>query len=134
MASGAPAAVSPAAASSPSAPPLVQYLVLRKDIKWPTGAIAANAAHAAVAAIWESRDDPNTAAYCSPSAIDSMHKVCLGIESRDALEELSAKLKEAGIKHKLWVEQPEDVPVSLATAPRPKEEVSGFFAGLKLLR
>jgi peptidyl-tRNA hydrolase len=114
--------------------PVVQYIVIRKDIKWPLGAVAAQAAHSAVAAIWQSKDDPVTQAYCSPEAIDRMHKVCLGIESQPALEELSKALTEGGIKHKLWVEQPENTPVSLATKPYSKEEVSSFFIGLKLLR
>ena len=36
--------------------------------------MVAQACHAAVAAVWLHRDDPHTAAYCSPEKLDSMHK------------------------------------------------------------
>jgi hypothetical protein len=36
----------------------------------------AQAAHAAVAAVWLHRDDPHTVAYCSPERLDAMHKAC----------------------------------------------------------
>ena len=59
--------------------PLIQYVVLREDLwtqlGWPLGSVVAQGCHAAVAAVWEARDDAETQAYCSPEAIDGMHKV-----------------------------------------------------------
>jgi len=60
-------------------PVVLQYIVLRKDLwveqGWPLGSIVAQACHASSAAMWESKDDPVTMLYCSPSNIDNMHKV-----------------------------------------------------------
>lgn len=60
--------------------PIVQYVVLRKDLwgpelKWPLGSIVAQACHASSAAMWLHREDDVTVAYCSPENLDSMHKV-----------------------------------------------------------
>ena len=39
----------------------------------------------------------------------------------DDLTKISDKLKEAGVDHKLWIEQPENFPTCLAVKPYPKE-------------
>ena len=61
------------------ADPIVQYIVLRKDLvetmKWPLGSVISQGCHAAVAAIWLFKDDPVTAEYCSSENLDHMHKV-----------------------------------------------------------
>lgn len=61
--------------------PIVQYLVIRKDLveveKWPLGALLAQASHAAVAAVWLNREDPATIEYCTGTNLDNMHKVGL---------------------------------------------------------
>lgn len=66
-------------ASAQRPDPLIQYIVLREDLwtehGWPLGSVVAQGCHAAVAAVWESREDPQTQTYCSTEAIDSMHKV-----------------------------------------------------------
>ncbi len=110
----------------------MQYVVVRKDLKWPTGALVAQGAHACVAAVWASRDAPDTVAYCTDS--DRMHKVTLEAGSRDALEGVAAALAGANVSHKLWVEMPEGIPTCLATAPGPRGLLKPFFAALKLLR
>jgi len=61
--------------------PLVQYVVLRRDLwstlKWPLGSIVAQACHASTAALATGlkASDPDTATYCSDANIGSMHKV-----------------------------------------------------------
>lgn len=57
---------------------VVQYVVLRRDLAdaWPLGSVVAQGCHAAVAAVWAHRDHPDTAAYCAPGNLDSMHKAC----------------------------------------------------------
>jgi peptidyl-tRNA hydrolase len=121
-------------ASSAAASPLIQYVVMRTDLKWTLGALAAQAAHAAVAAVWMTKDAADTNAYCAPEAIDSMHKVVLGCGSREQLEKIADTLRTDGVAFKLWNEQPENVPTCLATAPAEKGAVAVYFAGLKLLR
>lgn len=64
----------------------------------------------------------------------SNHKVVLGVESEVKLCNLSQKLKEASVDHKLWIEQPEDFPTCLVTKPYPKEEISRHFKKLKLFK
>lgn len=47
---------------------------------------------------------------------------------------LSEKLNAGGIAHKLWIEQPENIPTCLATKPYPKSTVSLVFKKLKLCK
>lgn len=58
---------------------LIQYVVLRKDLwtklHWPLGSIVAQGCHAAVAALWLSKDDQYTSKYCSQDNLDHMRKV-----------------------------------------------------------
>jgi len=117
-----------------TADPLVQYVALRKDVvvDWPVGAVAAQAAHAATAVLWLSRDLETTKQYCAADNIDHMRKVILEASGEAQLLEIAAKLEEAGIQHKLWVEQPENVPTALAAAPSRKSVVGPFFKRLKL--
>lgn len=98
-----------------SASTLVQYVCVRRDLGWGSGAVIAQACHAATAAIWLSRDAPATQQYCG--AVDSMHKVVLEAASAAALTGIAASLTAAGVSHKLWVEAPEGVITALATAP-----------------
>ncbi|XP_022996792.1 putative peptidyl-tRNA hydrolase PTRHD1 [Cucurbita maxima] len=134
-------------AESNSAPPpddivekaadvLIQYVVLRRDLidSWPLGSVVTQGCHASVSAIWLNKDDPQTSEYCSPHNIDSMHKVTLEVKGETQIVNLSEKLKENSIAHKLWIEQPENIPTCLATKPYPKSVVSAFFKKLKLCK
>jgi peptidyl-tRNA hydrolase len=127
---------SAAAAGGAGDDTLVQYLVLHRPKGFSLGALVAQGAHAAVAAVFASRDAPHTRAYCDPARIDAMHKVCLEAPSREALEALAAALEAATppVAFKLWVEQPEGVATALATAPYPRSTLRPLFAALKLLR
>ena len=62
-----------------TADPLLQYVVLRRDLwadmGWPLGSLVAQGCHAATAALWLSRDTPTTLEYCAPEHLDHMHKV-----------------------------------------------------------
>ncbi|KAJ1272643.1 hypothetical protein BS78_06G219200 [Paspalum vaginatum] len=136
----ASAASNPAAAGEEggreAADVLVQYVVLRRDLAdaWPLGSVVAQGCHAAVAAVWAHRDHPDTAAYCAPDNLNRMHKVTLEVKGEIQLKNLAEKLEAAGVRHKLWVEQPENIPTCIATAPCPKEQVSSFFKKLKLCK
>ncbi|CAH9092141.1 unnamed protein product [Cuscuta epithymum] len=115
---------------------LVQYIVLRRDLidTWPLGSVITQGCHASVAAIWSHKTDPHTVRYCDPNNIDCMHKVTLEVKGEAQIVSLSEKLKVASIAHKLWIEQPENMPTCLATKPYPKSLVSPFFRKLKLCR
>ncbi|XP_078438395.1 peptidyl-tRNA hydrolase II (PTH2) family protein [Wolffia australiana] len=137
------AATTMSAEPDPAAPPrsadasrVVQYVVLRRDLidSWPFGSVVTQGCHAAVAAVWAHRDHPDTLAYCSPSNLDSMHKVTLEVKGEAQIRNLSEKLAIAGIDHKLWIEQPENTPTCIATRPCPKPLVAPFFKNLKLCK
>lgn len=61
-------------------------------------------------------------------------QVVLEVKSEAQLRTLSAKLEEAGLLHKLWVEQPEDFATCIATAPYPKSVVQPHVKRLKLCK
>lgn len=115
---------------------VVQYVVLRRDLidSWPLGSVVTQGCHAAVAAIWSHKDDAVTLQYCSPSNLDSMHKVTLEVKGEAQILNLAEKLKAGGIAYNLWIEQPENIPTCLATKPYPKSLVSSFFKKLKLCK
>jgi peptidyl-tRNA hydrolase len=119
--------------------PIVQWVVLRRDLwggasGWPLGPIVAQACHASAAALFAHLDDPDTQAYVAPNAIDGMHKVVLEVKTEAQLRSLSGKLEAAGVAHKLWVEQPEDVPTALATKPYRRSAVAQHFKKLQLCK
>ncbi|CAL1385260.1 unnamed protein product [Linum trigynum] len=115
---------------------IVQYVVLRRDLidTWPMGSVVTQGCHAAVAAIWSHRDDAETVRYCGPENIDSMHKVTLEVKGETQMLNLAEKLRGGGIAHKLWIEQPENIPTCIATKPYPKSQVASFFKKLKLCK
>eukprot|EP00793_Prasinoderma_coloniale_P005687 PRCOL_00004161-RA len=133
-------AAATAAAGARSRPdPIVQYVVIRRDLAdaegtpWPLGAVVAQGAHASVAAVAQGLDagDEATNEYVSAEALGSMTKYVLGIDDEPALRKLSEKLHAKGIKHHLWVEQPEDVATALAAWPGRRSAVQKPFKGLK---
>ncbi|XP_070782488.1 putative peptidyl-tRNA hydrolase PTRHD1 [Enoplosus armatus] len=115
---------------------LVQYVVVRSDLvhklSWPLGAVITQACHAATAAIHLHYGDPDTQRYLAE--LDSMHKVVLGAPDEAALSSLSENLTQAGVAHKLWIEQPENIPTCLALKPCPKESVQPLLRKFKLFK
>ncbi|XP_056418979.1 putative peptidyl-tRNA hydrolase PTRHD1 [Hyla sarda] len=115
---------------------LVQYVVLRKDLQsglgWPLGALVAQACHAATAIIHLHYKHQQTQEYLQE--LDSMHKVVLEVPDEVTLTGLAETLKAANIDHKLWIEQPENIPTCIALRPYPKEEVHRYLKKFKLLK
>jgi hypothetical protein len=64
----------------------------------------------------------------------SLAQVVLETKGETQLKNLSLKLTEAGVKHKLWVEQPEDYATCLATKPYRKSEVAQHFKKFNLCK
>uniref|UniRef100_A0A6N2KM11 peptidyl-tRNA hydrolase n=1 Tax=Salix viminalis TaxID=40686 RepID=A0A6N2KM11_SALVM len=113
-----------------------QRIQTRRDLidTWPMGSVVTQGCHASVSSIWSHKEDPHTLQYCSPENIDSMHKVTLEVKGEPQILNLSEKLKAGGIAHKLWIEQPENIPTCLATKPYPKSVVALYFKKLKLCK
>ncbi|XP_033646516.1 putative peptidyl-tRNA hydrolase PTRHD1 [Asterias rubens] len=116
--------------------PHVQYVVVRGDLlqtlKWPTGAVIAQACHACTAALHLFRNDENVIQYTAD--LDNMHKVVLEAKNEETLRKLSAELTSSEIDHKLWIEQPENYATCLAVKPYPKEQIQKYFKKLKLYK
>ena len=68
--------------------PIVQYIFLRRDLDWPAGAMAAQAAHASVAAVTQglAAGDASTAAYIAPTNLPRMTKMVYGVENLEELQ------------------------------------------------
>eukprot|EP01070_Trichotokara_eunicae_P000906 Trichotokara_eunicae@DN1333_c0_g1_i1.p1 len=94
---------------------LVQYIIVRNDLtEWPSGALIAQACHASIAAIYENYNEPNTQSYLKN--LPTMNKRVVQGANAEFLIQLSENLKEKGVPNFLWVEQPENIVTSLATA------------------
>lgn len=129
-----------APAGSPSAPAIdavVQYVVVRRDLvdelSWPTGSVIAQAVHASVAAVWESRYDAVTGGYCAESG-GAMHTVVLEAKNEAAITRLAERLHDGGIEHVMWREQPENIVTALAAKPYPRSVVKPMFNKFKLFK
>ena len=61
-------------------------------------------------------------------------KVVLEVKGEQQLHTLAKRLTDNNIAHKLWIEQPEDFPTCLATAPCSKAEVQQHFKKFQLCK
>ncbi|XP_026485362.1 putative peptidyl-tRNA hydrolase PTRHD1 [Vanessa tameamea] len=115
---------------------IVQYILLRsdlfKDLGWSVGALVAQACHASTAALHIFKEDEHTIQYLND--LDNMHKVVLEVPNEESLKKTAEKLRENSISHKLWIEQPENIPTCIALKPYPKEEVKKYVNKFKLYK
>lgn len=132
---------------------IAQLIFLRRDLGWPAGAMAAQCAHASVAAITEAlaANDEKTREYVAPENLPHMTKMVFGVDNAAQLEEVQRAwnkmcvddLKAAkktpvpssagALKSYLWLEQPENTPSALATWPVVRtNRVSKIVKTLKL--
>jgi peptidyl-tRNA hydrolase len=125
---------------SQSTDPLVQYVVVRRDLlqapfNWPTGAVIAQGVHAAVAAVWRFREQsPHVQLYCEEAQGTQMRTLVLEAPDEKAIQDIAQALEVDGIEHVVWTEQPEAVSTALATAPGPRSRLRGYFPKLRLFR
>ncbi|RUS77956.1 hypothetical protein EGW08_014265 [Elysia chlorotica] len=116
--------------------PIVQYVVLRGDLtstlKWPVGALVAQACHACSAVVHMFHNDPTTQEYLTD--LDNMHKIVLEATDEASLTKLAENLVSNNISHKLWIEQPENIPTCIAVKPYRKNDVKHCFKGFKLFK
>jgi len=110
------------------------YILLRKDLltelKWPIGAVATQAAHAASACIWTFRDDPDVMAYMKD--LEHMRKVTLAIKDEAELRTMEEQLKSGGVQYYCWIE--DDQAVCIAIKPMERGSVSGLVRHLSLFQ
>ena len=106
---------------------LTQYIILRRDLwrekAWPLGSIAAQVAHASVAALETFKTNEDSIKYVAKEKLSSMTKVVLEVKGEAQLMTLSEKLTENNIDYYAWREQPEDYVTCVALRPYRKEEV-----------
>ena len=135
---------------------VVQYIFLRRDLAWPAGAMAAQAAHASVAAVVEALQQHHNYEparhYTHANHLPHMTKCVYGVDSRTQLEHvrdqwnaqfsivapdaIGSTAPEAMTTTRTlywWVEQPENIPTALATWPVERtNKVSKFIKKLNL--
>lgn len=124
----------------PKNKPIVQYIVLRRDLDWPKGAMAAQAAHASVAAVAQALEAQSDEAkrYISPENLPHMTKYVYGVDNLEELEQVKQKWNDQfSIEEKptsyWWVEQPENIPTAFATWPVERtNKVSKVVKNMKL--
>lgn len=111
---------------------IVQYIVVRTDLEWGTGAIIAQACHASVASIASTLETDLTKGYLVD--LKNMRKIILKADKVDELLKVERQLNDANIAHHLWIEQPENIPTCLACSPQPKSLVQSIFRHFKLFK
>ena len=147
----AAAAAAAAAGKDKKVPVIAQYIFLRRDLDWPAGAMAAQAAHASVAAIAEglAAQHEATATYVSPEQLPRMTKMVYGVDNLEQLESVKeawnkliqstegdnndTSKEDCCLQAYWWVEQPENIPSAMATWPIVRtNKVSKVIKNLKL--
>ena len=63
-----------------------------------------------------------------------MHKVVKEVKGEAQLMTLSEKLKSESVLHKLWLEQPENIPTAIALKPYPRSRVAPLLKKYQLFR
>nr|XP_002737152.2 PREDICTED: putative peptidyl-tRNA hydrolase PTRHD1-like [Saccoglossus kowalevskii] len=116
---------------------MVQYVVVRGDLiktlKWPTGAVITQVSL------------PNSIVYAPfndtcryleghKHGVGDLFIILLQAKDEESIQKLAEKLQEDKIDHKLWIEQPENIPTCLAAKPYPKEEIQKYFKKFKLFK
>lgn len=121
--------------------PIIQYIVIRRDLSWPIGSVIAQAVHASIAAVWDSRHSSVTQSYCDqPGNFDSspnvakpqMHTVVLDANSENDLFRLATRLDDNNIGYVLWRERPDDIVTAVAAHPYPRSTIKKHFKQFKL--
>jgi peptidyl-tRNA hydrolase len=111
---------------------VVQYLVFNQEIlSLGPGVLAAQAAHAAVAGYLMAADTDAARAW----AQGTFTKIALVVENEAELRALSARLREAGITHKLLEESRlAGKATAIGIAPLPRHVLKDLLGHLALLR
>ncbi|KAI9013610.1 peptidyl-tRNA hydrolase II domain-containing protein [Hyaloraphidium curvatum] len=112
--------------------PLIQYLVLRKDLvtdkrfKWTHGMLMAQAAHASTALIWKHRDSADVQEYMQGVDTGTLRKVVTEVPDEATLRSLGDELRSNSriLVHE-FCEQPEDIITCTAIGPCRRSSLVG---------
>lgn len=110
------------------------FVILRRDLGWPTGPLIAQACHATSAVLQRFRHDPRVEEYLSEANLSSMHKVVLQVKTLAKLQAVRDALAERDLCFHEWVEQPENEFTAIATIPYEKDELTGALKKCELFR
>ena len=66
--------------------------------------------------------------------LDSMRKVVKECKGEPQLRTLADKLTSEGIAHKMWLEQPENIPTAIALKPYPRSKVQPLLKKYQLFK
>ena len=115
---------------------LVQFIILRRDLlktmEWPVGSVIAQACHACTAATVAHLDDAHVRAYLAD--VDHMRKVVKECKGETQLLALADALRAAQVPHKVWLEQPENLPTAIALKPSPRSAVAPLLKKYQLFK
>lgn len=108
----------------------ILYLVLRKDLDWPNGAMIVQGCHAVMSLQAKYHDNPMMIEYLND--LPNMTKRSLGI-SGDKIENFLKKLDDNNIIYSAWTEMPENIITAIALLPcyRDDPKVKAAIKGLK---
>ena len=116
--------------------PVVQFVVVRRDLlktmEWPVGSVIAQACHACTAATVAHLDDAHVRAYLAD--VDHMRKVVKECKGETQLLALADALRAAEVPHKVWLEQPENLPTAIALKPSPRSAVAPLLKKYQLFK
>ncbi|XP_058060148.1 putative peptidyl-tRNA hydrolase PTRHD1 [Anopheles bellator] len=112
---------------------LYMYIIVNGEIAktWPKGALIAQCCHAVACTFHLYGSDSEYSEYFND--LDNMHKVVLEAPDATKLLGLGEALQQGDIKHKVWIEQPENIPTCIAVKPYRKEVVQKYVKKFKLL-
>ncbi|KAI8872868.1 peptidyl-tRNA hydrolase II [Ramicandelaber brevisporus] len=121
--------------------PLTMLIVVRRDLlktlNWSTGSVITQACHASTAILSRYRDDLDIQQYTDTTNghLERMHKIVYETKNLESLNKLADSLNVSGIRHHVWIEQPEDIATCLATVPlRRTPEVKQLFKKCALFK
>ena len=90
-------------------------LVIRKDLKWKSGPVIAQAAHAVSGLLWTHATDQRVIEYMS--RLDQMTKIVYKVPDLKELKDLKTDLDSLNILSYEWIEMPENVTSCIAFGP-----------------
>ena len=105
----------------------VLFILLRTDLKWKTGPLAAQSAHAVSLLIHKYHDMMSD--YLEQGY--AMRKIVLGCSLKE-MQECKENLQKDGILFCEWLEQPENVATAIAILPLNPEDRPAYLKSLKL--
>lgn len=109
---------------------LVQVVVVRTDLDWPQGAVAAQGIHASVAALHKNKDCVVVSEYLTDTA-NMTTRVYGGSEAK--LERFCSQCEQNGVVFERWVEMPENLVSAAATIPISRKQANIVSKGLDRL-